>query len=78
MQAVSNGKAELVVTLTSSTGIAIGKAVIVRGNVQAGWETLGTMIFVALIVALFAFGVILNIRRRRHASDEDPADEAAA
>lgn len=77
MQAVSNGKAELVVRLTSVTGVPIGKAVVVRGNVQAGWETLGTLIFVALIVALFAFGIIRNILKRRSAPADAPADGAA-
>jgi hypothetical protein len=82
IQALSNGKAKLVVSLTSATGVAIGKAVTLEVNVQAGWETLGTLIFVALIVALFAFGIVRNIRKRRAeaaARDVDgPADKATA
>ena len=65
LQALSNGKAQLLVTLTSVTGQQVGEAVTLKVNVQAGWETLGTLIFVALVVALFAFGVIRNIRKRR-------------
>ena len=65
LEALSNGKAQLLVTLTSVTGQQVGEAVTLKVNVQAGWETLGTLIFVALVVALFAFGVIRNIRKRR-------------
>jgi hypothetical protein len=71
MQALSNGNARLVVTLTSATGVRIGKTVDLRVNVQAGWETLGTLIFVALIVALFAFGIVRNIRKRRREQAEE-------
>jgi hypothetical protein len=65
ISALSNGKAAIVVTLRSSTGVQIGKSVTINVNVQAGWETAGTLIFAALIVGLFAFGIIRTIRRRR-------------
>ena len=68
MSALSNGKAAIVVTLVSSTGIQIGKSVTININVQAGWETAGTLIFAALIVGLFAFGIIRTIRKRRKAA----------
>jgi hypothetical protein len=68
MSALSNGKAAIVVTLLSSTGIQIGKSVTININVQAGWETAGTLIFAALIVGLFAFGIIRTIRKRRKAA----------
>jgi hypothetical protein len=37
-------------------------------NVNAGWETTGTLIFAALVVGLFAFGIVRNIRKRRKAA----------
>jgi hypothetical protein len=70
VSALSNGKAEIIATLVSSTGIQIGRAVTIQVNVQAGWETAGTLIFAALIVGLFAFGIIRTIRKRRKAARE--------
>jgi Family of unknown function (DUF6049) len=67
IQALSNGKAKIVATLYSSTGIQVGRSVTIKVDVQAGWETAGTLIFAALIVGLFAFGIIRNIRKRRKA-----------
>jgi hypothetical protein len=67
LQALSNGNAEIVAALTSITGVPIGQPVTIKVNVQAGWETVGTLVFAALIVALFAFGIIRNIRKRRKA-----------
>jgi len=67
IQALSNGKAQIVATLYSSTGVQVGRSVTIKVDVQAGWETVGTLIFAALIVGLFAFGIIRNIRKRRKA-----------
>jgi hypothetical protein len=65
ISALSNGNAEIVATLYSSTGVQIGRTVMIKINVNAGWETTGTLIFAALIVGLFAFGLVRNIRKRR-------------
>jgi hypothetical protein len=65
IEALSNGNARLIVTLQSATGLSVGQPVTLRVNVQAGWESVGTLIFVALIVALFAFGIIRRFRKRR-------------
>jgi hypothetical protein len=73
VSALSNGKAEIIATLVSSTGVPIGRAITIQVNVQAGWETVGTLIFAALIVALFAFGIIRTIRKRRKAARESEA-----
>jgi hypothetical protein len=73
IQALSNGKVQIVATLFSSTGVQVGRSVTITVDVQAGWETIGTLIFAALIVALFAFGIIRNIRKRRKARHE-PGD----
>ena len=70
ISALSNGKAAIVVTLKSSTGVQIGRARTININVQAGWETAGTLAFAALIVALFGFGIIRTIRKRRKAAAE--------
>jgi hypothetical protein len=68
IEALSNGNAEIVATLFSSTGVQVGRSVTIQVNVNAGWETTGTLIFAALIAGLFAFGIIRNIRKRRKAA----------
>jgi hypothetical protein len=73
MSALSNGKAAIVVTLQSSTGVQIGVSRTINVNVQAGWETAGTLIFAALIVGLFAFGIVRTVRKRRKAAREPDA-----
>jgi hypothetical protein len=73
MSALSNGKAKILVTLQSSTGVPIGTPRMININVQAGWETAGTLIFAALIVGLFGFGIIRTIRKRRKAAGEPDA-----
>lgn len=65
LEALSNGKAQVQVSLHASNGLSVGKPVTLKLNVQAGWETIGTIIFVALIVALFAFGLIRRVRKSR-------------
>lgn len=78
IQAVGNGKARVVVTLRSSTGQPVGTPVNLTVNVQAGWETIGTAVFVALIVALFGFGIIRRFRRSRREAGEPAAEVDAA
>jgi Family of unknown function (DUF6049) len=73
MSALSNGKAAIVVTLKSSTGVQIGRTRTINVNVQAGWETAGTLIFAALVVGLFGFGLFRTIRKRRRAAHEPDA-----
>ncbi|HEX3679710.1 MAG TPA: DUF6049 family protein, partial [Galbitalea sp.] len=70
IQALSNVKAQIVATLFSSTGVQVGRSVTINVDVQAGWETIGTLIFAALVAALLAFGIIRNIRKRRKAPRE--------
>ncbi|HEX4400281.1 MAG TPA: DUF6049 family protein [Galbitalea sp.] len=74
IQALSNVKAQIVATLFSSTGVQVGRSVTINVDVQAGWETIGTLIFAALVAALLAFGIIRNIRKRRKAQREAGAE----
>ena len=73
VSAISNGNARIIATIVSSTGVQVGRSVIIQVNVQAGWESVGTLIFAVLVVALFAFGIISTIRKRRKAAREPDA-----
>ncbi|HEY2643698.1 MAG TPA: DUF6049 family protein, partial [Galbitalea sp.] len=77
VQALSNGSAKLIAILYSHTRQQIGHSQTIDVNVQAGWEVLGTFIFAALVLAVFALGIIRNIRKRRKArrGEVDPDDE---
>jgi hypothetical protein len=79
IQSLSNGKVEVQVMLYSQSGQQVGSTSVMNLDVQAGWETVGTLIFAALVVGIFAFGLVRNIRKRRKiaATEEEPAGEAA-
>lgn len=72
VQAISNGTVGLTISLTSASGVPIGSPARASINVQAGWETPIVVIVAALVVVLFAFGIVRTIIRRRslHAADD--------
>jgi hypothetical protein len=65
VQAISNGTVRVTVRLESITGVAIGTPTRTPINVQAGWETPVVVVIAALVVALFAAGIVRSIVRRR-------------
>ena len=79
VQSVANGQVTTDVSLSSMTGVPISQPVLVQINVQAGWETLITVIISVLLVLLFGFGIYRNIAKRRRAiRDEAAAEDTAA
>jgi hypothetical protein len=72
---VSNGTVEVVITLSSGAGVAVGDAARAEINVQAGWETPVVLIIAALVFLVFTVGIVRNILRRR--SPADPAEATA-
>lgn len=65
VESLTNGEVDITVTIRSSDGRVIGEPTRVSLNLQAGWETAGTVAFGVLIVVLFAVGLFRDIRRRR-------------
>jgi hypothetical protein len=65
VQAVSNGTVQIEVTLSSSTGTAIGTQKDVEVVVNAGWETPIFVVLASGVVLLFVGGIVRNIVRRR-------------
>lgn len=55
------------VSITSSTGAAIGFPDYVNVDLQPGWESLGTTVIVVLLVLIFGGGIARNIYKRRAA-----------
>jgi len=76
VQAVSNGTVQVLITLSSGTGVAIGDPAVAEINVQAGWETPIVLVIAAIVVLVFAVGIVRNIlRRRRPTSPPEPVDD---
>ncbi|MCS5735384.1 DUF6049 family protein [Herbiconiux daphne] len=70
---VANGPVTLSFQLLSPTGVLLSTPSPVVVNVSADWETWGTVIVAVLVVALFGFGIVRNIlRRRKRHRDGDP------
>lgn len=65
VQAISNGRVTLIVELSSADGVQIGPTRLVQVNVVAGWEGPVFTILAVLVVAMFAFGIVRTIVRRR-------------
>ena len=78
VRALANGDVVLSATLASATGVVIGHGRTLDVNVQAGWESVITIIFAILVFAVFAFGIYRNIAKRRKKKpqvvDEDAAE----
>jgi len=70
VQSLSNGVVDVEISLTSSTGLAIGASTISEINVQAGWETPIVLAFAALIVVIFSVGFVRSVVRRRKPIDD--------
>jgi hypothetical protein len=70
VQAVSNGVVTVTVSLSNAAGVTIGDATRAEINVQAGWETPVVVVIAAVVVAIFGFGIVRNILRRRKARDD--------
>lgn len=66
---LSNGQVDVTVRLYDGAGNRIGDTTEVAMNVNAGWETAGTLIFAGLVVVVFAIGLVRNIRKRRRATN---------
>lgn len=72
---VGSGEVTLVVSLSSPDGTPIGETVRVPANVQADWEGVGAAVIAAIVIAIFAIGVVRAfVRRRRPRDDEPPSD----
>ncbi len=78
-EAVTNGQVSVLVQLRGAGGLAVGTDRVIQVDLQAQWETVGTIILIGLAV-VFGAGIIHNILRRRRqarAADSTAADSTA-
>jgi hypothetical protein len=65
VKSISNGDVAVTLTLKTKDGHVIGSPSTVKITVNAGWEAIGAVVFVAALLALFGTGVYRNVRRAR-------------
>jgi hypothetical protein len=68
VQSLSNGTVALEISLHSSSGLRVDSPTYVTTTVQAGWETPVTYALGAVVLLVFAAGVVRTIVRRRRAA----------
>ena len=73
---VGSGELRLGLQLSSPTGVPISQPESVRVSVRAEWETIGLVLFGALIVLLLGLGTIRTIVRRRRDKRAEEAEDA--
>lgn len=71
VQAISNGRVTLTVSLSGADGTGIGPTRLVQVNVVAGWEGPVFTVLAVLVVLLFAFGILRTVLRRRKKAAAD-------
>jgi len=65
VQSLTNGTVGITVSLRDAQGQAVGSETVLELNLQAGWETAGTVVIAGVIALLFGFGIVRNVRKRR-------------
>lgn len=77
VQSLTNGTVDITVTLRDAEGRPVGESTSFELNLQAGWETAGTIVIAGVIALLFSIGIVRNVRKRRlrrGASRPEPED----
>lgn len=67
VESLTNGQVGITVSLRDAAGNPIGASTRVSLNLQAGWETAGTIAVAAGVVLLLVVGISRDIRKRRRA-----------
>ncbi len=68
MISVANGKTSLRATLTTESGLEISKPVFIEVAVQAQWEGVTLVAFIAIVSSIMGIGIARTIRDRRRRS----------
>jgi len=68
MVSVANGKTALRATLTTTSGLVISDPVFIEIEVQAQWEGITLVAFIAIVSSIMGIGIARTIRDRRRRS----------
>ena len=71
VESLTNGQVDITVTVRDDESRVVGSPTRVALNLQAGWETAGTIAIAIALVLLLVFGIARDIRkRRRHRAEQ--------
>ena len=65
VESLTNGQVDITVTVRDADNTIIGNPTRVALNLQAGWETAGTIAMAVALVLLLGFGIARDVRKRR-------------
>jgi len=68
---VASGEVDVVLRLTSPTGVSIGTTEVTRVIVRAEWESIGLVVLSGLVALLIGFGIVRTVRRKRGVAASD-------
>ncbi|UYN83036.1 MAG: hypothetical protein KIT89_10020 [Microcella sp.] len=75
VESLTNGEVDITVTVQDADGRSLSTPTRVSLNLQAGWETAGTIVVALAVAGLFVTGIVRDVRkRRRRQAAADPAD----
>lgn len=77
VESLTNGQVDIAVSVRDADSRVIGTPTRVSLNLQAGWETAGTIAVAIAVLALLVVGIVRDVRkRRRRGVDGEPAAES--
>ncbi len=71
VESLTNGQVDITVTVRDAENRVVGSPTRVALNLQAGWETAGTIAVAIALVVLLTVGIARDIRKRRRRRAED-------
>ena len=75
VESLTNGEVDITVTVQDADGRSLSAPTRVSLNLQAGWETAGTIVVALAVAGLFVTGIVRDVRkRRRRATPTDGAE----
>jgi hypothetical protein len=78
VEAIINGDVTVRAQLRSTSGQTLGAPRLLKVVVQAGWETVGTLVAGTLVVLIFGGGLVRAVLRRRRSGAPDAVDAPGA
>ena len=73
VESLTNGQVDITVTVRDAEARVIGTPTRVSLNLQAGWETAGTITVAIALLALLVVGIVRDVRKRRRRAPSDDA-----
>lgn len=65
VESLTNGQVDITISVRDADDRIVGDAKRVALNLQAGWETAGTIAIAIAVLLLLGFGIVRDIRKRR-------------